>query len=109
MPPLILASSSPRRRELLALGGWTFTIQPAHTDETEHPGELPADYVQRLSREKAHAVAQRVPPGAIILGADPTVVLDQRIIGNPADAAEARQMLSALRGRDHLVLTGLTI
>lgn len=109
MPPLILASASPRRKDLLQFAGWEFTVQPAHADETEHPGEAPAAYVQRLSREKAQAVAQRVPPGPIIIGADTTVVLDNQIIGKPVDAADAVRLLRLLRGRTHEVLTGVTV
>jgi MAF protein len=106
-PTLILASSSPRRRELLSLGGWTFDVRPADVDETPFPAEPAADYVQRLSRAKAQAMA--APPEAVVIGADTIVVLDGRILGKPAQAAEAREFLRALRGRPHLVLTGLSV
>jgi MAF protein len=106
---LILASASPRRKALLAFAGWAFTIQPARADETEHPGEAPVAYVQRLSREKAQIAAQKLDPGPIVIGADTTVVLDDHIIGKPADAAEAARLLRWLRGRAHEVLTGVTV
>ena len=106
---LILASASPRRRELLALGGWTFDIRPANVPEVPQPGESPADFVLRLSREKARHVAASAPPGAIVIGADTDVALDGRILGKPANAAEAQAMLVSLRGRPHEVFTGLAL
>jgi septum formation protein len=108
-PPLILASSSPRRRELLAALGLTFALARPDIDETQHPGEAPSAYVLRLSREKAAAVAARTAPPALILAADTTVILDEAVLGKPADAAEARAMLLALRGRAHRVCTALTL
>jgi MAF protein len=109
MPRLILASASPRRRELLALSGWSFEIVPAHADETPQPGELPAQLVQRLSQAKARHAAEQVTGRAFVIGADTTVVLEGEVIGKPADAAEAIAMLKRLRGREHEVLTGLTV
>ncbi len=114
----ILASSSPRRRELLASLGIDFTIIRPQVDETQHPGEAPLDYVARLSREKAAAVAAQVDEPAAVLAADTVVILgadtlgiDERgdILGKPADAAEARAMLRRLRGRTHQVCTALTL
>jgi len=106
-PILILASNSPRRRELLALGGWAFHLDVADINEDVRPGEEPAVYVERLAREKAQAVLPRCRPGQVILGADTTVVLDGEILGKPADIAEARTMLIRLRGRSHQVYTGI--
>jgi len=103
---LILASSSPRRAELLRAAGINFTVRAADIDETIKPHELPRDYVVRLSREKARAVAR---DGELALGADTTVVLNGEIAGKPADAEDARRMLRALSGRWHEVLTGLTL
>ncbi|MFQ5611651.1 MAG: Maf family protein [Anaerolineae bacterium] len=108
MPPLILASTSPRRRELLALFEIPFTIRTANIDETRLPGEAPAALVQRLSREKALAVAEGLSEG-VIVAADTVVVRGGRILGKPADPAEARQMLRRLRQGPHQVLSGLTV
>jgi septum formation protein len=108
-PTLILASNSPRRRELLALGGWGFHLDVADINEDVRPGEQPAAYVERLAREKAQAVLPRSKPGQVIIGADTTVVLDGEILGKPADAAEARQMLTRLRGREHQVYTAIAV
>ncbi len=105
---LILASGSPRRRELLTQIGILHTVQPAHIDETPHAGEPALTYVRRLALEKALAVhAQR--PGAAILAADTTVVLDGVVLGKPADRAEAEGMLLSLAGRTHLVHTGIAV
>jgi len=103
---LILASSSPRRAELLRAAGIDFTVRAADVDETIRPNEPPYDYVERLSREKARAVAQG---DELALGADTTVVINGEIIGKPADAEEAGQMLRALSGQWHEVLTGVTM
>lgn len=108
-PTLILASNSPRRRELLALGGWSFEAQAADVDEDPREGEAPPDYVLRLAQEKAHAVGRDMTGDAVVLAADTTVVLDGRILGKPADAAEAEQMLGELRGLSHQVFTGLAL
>ncbi len=106
---LILASASPRRRELIALGGWKFTVQTAEIDETPLPGENPSDYVLRLAVGKAQAVAAAAPNPAVIVAADTTVVDQDEILGKPADEAEARTMLERLRGRTHEVHTALTV
>ena len=110
---LILASGSPRRRELLTQAGLTFKVEVADIDETVQPGEAPAKYVQRLAVEKAHAVWERhkdedtSDAPLVVLGADTTVVLDGEILGKPADVADARRMLERLAGRTHQVLTGI--
>ena len=105
---LVLASSSPRRAELLAAAGFVFTIAHADLDETPLPHE-PADrYVRRLAEAKARAVAAR-HPGQPVLGADTTVVVDGDILAKPADAADAAAMLRRLQGRAHEVLTGVAL
>jgi septum formation protein len=105
---LILASASPRRRELLTQAGYTFDVLPADIDETIHFKETPADYVQRLALEKAQAL-QAAHPGTVILGADTTVVLNGKILNKPKDKADAEQMLSALSDNMHQVHTGIAV
>lgn len=105
---LILASKSPRRSELLRAVGWPFEAVPADIDETQHPDETPVDYVKRLAIEKAEAVAARVSSG-LILAADTTVVVDEHVLGQPEDDADARRMLKLLNGRWHEVLTGVAL
>ncbi len=106
--PLILASASPRRRELLAQAGYMFEVVPAHIDETQHANEDPAAYVARLALEKARAIhAQH--PDAIVLGADTTVVLNGEVLNKPADLAEAEHMLRSLSGQTHQVHTGIAV
>ncbi len=100
---LVLASASPRRKELLETAGLVFDVRPADVDESQVAGESPADYVRRLAEEKAAAVRR---PGELTLGADTTVVLDAETLGKPADDADARAMLQRLAGRSHDVLTG---
>jgi len=107
LPLLTLASNSPRRRQLLALGGWMFNVDVADIDETRLPGESPRAYVLRLAEEKARAVQQRTHADQIIIGADTSVVIDGDILGKPVDFAEARAMLARLRGRTHQVFTGI--
>jgi len=108
--PIILASGSPRRAELLAQIGIRFEVQlPAvAVDETPLPGEDPAGYVTRLAAAKALAVAAAAP-GRVILAADTTVVLDGRILGKPVDANDGIGMLLALQDRAHQVLTGVAV
>jgi nucleoside triphosphate pyrophosphatase len=106
---VLLASASPRRRQLLALGGWEFDTASSNVDEILLPGEEPAAYVIRLAREKASACAAHAAPGTIVIGADTTVVIDGEILGKPADAGEATAMLRKLRGRTHQVYTGITV
>jgi septum formation protein len=108
LPKLILASGSPRRAEILASVGWEFTKDSADIDETELPGESPEDYVQRLAREKAEAVAHKYTD-AIVLGADTTVLINHEIIGKPTDLTDAKRMLKMLSGNWHEVLTGIAL
>jgi septum formation protein len=105
---LILASASPRRAELLRAAGMPFTAFPVDIDETPLPGEAADDHVRRLAETKARAAAAR-HPDAIVLGADTVVVIDDRILGKPRDAHDAKAMLHALSGRAHDVLTGVAI
>jgi septum formation protein len=106
---LVLASNSPRRRELLALGGWMFHTRPADVDESQRLGEAPGDYVLRLAESKARACAASSHPDLVIVGADTAVVNGKTILGKPKDMAEAVEMLKALRGRSHQVYTGIAI
>ena len=106
-PVLILASNSPRRRELLALSGWMFDVRPSAVDESRRPDEAPGEYVLRLAETKALAAAPLAHPGQIILAADTAVALAGDILGKPRDVAEAAAMLKNLRGRGHQVYTGL--
>ena len=103
---LILASGSPRRAELLRSAGIDFTVRVADVDEKVLPGELPRDYVVRLSREKAQAVAA---DGELVLGADTTVVMLNEILGKPTDENDARRILRLLSGKWHEVLTGVSL
>ena len=107
-PRVILASQSPRRRELLSLIGISHDVQPAHIDETPYPGELPTVHAERLAREKATLVSAR-EPGALVIGADTIVVAGERILGKPGDDADARAMLRLLSGRTHMVYTAVAI
>ena len=107
---LILASGSPRRAEILRNAGFSFAVQPAHIDETLQPNERSEDYVLRLAKAKAQLVAAKnSAEHAFVIGADTAVVCNGRIFGKPADAAYAREMLSALSGTTHEVLTGIAI
>lgn len=110
-PALILASASPRRRELLAQAGFVFEVAPADVSEFRKPGEDPIHFVGRLAREKAEAVIshQAVTPDTIILGADTIVVVDEEVLGKPQDAADAARMLRMLSGRTHQVITGVCL
>jgi septum formation protein len=109
VPLLLLASNSPRRRQLLALGGWMFGLDISDVDETRLPAEAPADYVRRLAEAKARAVLLRAREEHIIIGADTAVVIDGDVLGKPADEQEARQMLTRLRGCTHQVFTGISV
>jgi len=126
---LILASASPRRRELLTQAGFAFEVHPAHIPEDPLPKEDPIAYVARLAREKAEAVyagfarSATAPRGhepstalrsgrddsLVVLGADTTVTLDGHILGKPEDAADAARMLRMLSGRTHRVITGVAV
>jgi septum formation protein len=107
-PLICLASQSPRRRELLAQIGVPFVVQAADIDETQQQGEPAADYVLRIARAKALAVAAR---GASlpVLAADTTVVIDETVCGKPGDESEALAMLARLSGRTHRVLTAVAL
>lgn len=105
---IVLASASPRRSELMALAGIACKVLPADICEDVLHGEQPAEHVMRLSREKSQAVADKTD-GRFFIGADTVVVLDGRIMGKPADHGEAFEMLSALSGRTHEVITGFTV
>ncbi len=105
---LILASSSPRRRELLAQAGVIFDVHAADIDESRLPGEPATLYVQRLALEKAQAVLARFPH-ATILGADTTVALDGEIMNKPTSPADAARMLGSLASRTHQVYTGVAV
>ncbi len=104
--PIVLASASPRRRELLSLLGLRFDVAPADVDETWRNGEPPAVHAERLAREKAEAVRR---PGAVTVAADTIVVVDGEILGKPTDAADARAMLARLAGRGHVVHTAIAV
>jgi len=107
---LILASASPRRRELLTQAGIEFLVEAADIDETPLPGEAAAAYVQRLAIEKAQAVAALHASDAerpVVLAADTCVVIDDLLLGKPATVAEAIRMLTLLAGRTHAVMTGV--
>ena len=108
-PDLILASASPRRRELLERIGLCFSVEAAEAEENLIPGLSAGNQVMRLSRIKADAVAYRHPEEPVILSADTVVVLDGAILGKPSDEEDARKMLRALSGRTHHVLTGVTV
>lgn len=106
---LVLASNSPRRRQLLTLTGWTFTVRPVNIDEHPLPGELPEAYVLRLAENKARAASLQAQPGQTVLAADTTVADGSAILGKPADDGEARSMLRSLRGREHTVYTAIGV
>ena len=105
-PSLILASGSPRRRELLARFGLEPTVRPVDIDETPRRGEAAAVYVERLAREKARAQGT---PGELILAADTVVAIEDELLGKPLDKGDARRMLRRLAGRSHQVLTGVAL
>ena len=112
---LVLASASPRRRELLAQVGFKFDVTPAHIPEDPRAGEDPIAYVTRLAREKAEVVYAELSSkstsqdGLVVLGADTTVTLDNHILGKPEDERDAARMLRMLSGRSHHVITGVAV
>jgi septum formation protein len=110
---LVLASASPRRRELLTQAGFEFRVHPAHIPEEPHLNEDPVAYVSRLAREKAETVFKQLAGeyGAdlIVLGADTTVTLDNQILGKPDSAQDAARILRLLSGRTHRVITGVAL
>jgi len=107
---LVLASASPRRRELLTQAGFSFQIHPAHIPEDPYPNEDPLAYVTRLAREKAQAVYNELANSELVaLGADTTVTLDNHNLGKPEDPNDAARMLRLLSGRTHRVITGVAL
>jgi septum formation protein len=105
---VVLASSSPRRRQLLDLIGIPHEVRPANIDETMRPREAPRRHAERLAREKATKVATR-DPELITIGADTVVVINRKVLGKPRDVAEAIRMLSELSGREHTVITAVAV
>ena len=101
---LTLASTSPRRRQLLEMLGIPVEVRPSHIPEVRSPDELPAAYTLRLARAKAQSV-----PGAFVLGADTTVALDEHVLEKPADAEDAVRILDLLQGRTHEVVTAVAL
>lgn len=108
MSKLILASASPRRRELLGLFGIGFEVEAADIDERIDPGETPAGYVERVAAEKAGAVASR-RPGCFVLGSDTAVAVDHNCLGKPVGGEQARHMLGQLSGREHEVFSSVAL
>jgi septum formation protein len=108
---LVLASSSPRRQELLRSAGIRFVAQAADVPEVPRPGEPPLEYARRLARDKARAVAhtRQIGKGDLVVGADTIVVVDQQMLEKPADEADAARMLRMLSGRTHQVTTGVCL
>jgi septum formation protein len=101
---LVLASGSPRRRQLLEMLGIPIEVRPSHVPEVRHPAESPQAYAERLAREKAESV-----PGSFVLGADTTVVVHGEMLEKPADAGDALRMLRRLQGRTHHVITAIAL
>jgi septum formation protein len=107
---IVLGSISPRRKELMILGGWEFDIRPAHVNEDLLPEEEPRKYVLRVAASKARTVAAQVATGSLVITADTTVVDPQgKILAKPQHEQEAIDMLERLRGRTHQVLTGIVV
>ena len=108
--PLVLASASPRRKQLLEMLGIPVIVRPSHIPEVHDPSEAPEAYAARLARTKAESVAAELDdPAALVLGADTTVVLDHHLLEKPADAEDALRMLRALQGRTHEVVTAIAL
>ena len=106
---LLLASNSPRRKQLLALGNWNFNIVVSDVDESQLADETPKDYVLRLAQAKALAVIEKAHPENIIIGSDTAVVDGNEILGKPKDEEDAVRMLKQLRGHTHQVFTGVAV
>jgi septum formation protein len=106
---LVLASTSPRRQQLFSLLGWPFQVISADIDERTEPGETPRQYVLRLAHAKGEAVLPQAPRESLIVAADTAVVDGDHILGKPGDFTQAVEMLQRLRGRTHLVYTGLVV
>ena len=105
---VVLASSSPRRRQLLDLIGIAHEVRPPNIDETMRPRETPRRHAERLAREKASAIAKR-DPDLITIGADTIVVVSRKVLGKPRDADDAARMLALLSGREHMVTTAVAV
>jgi septum formation protein len=105
---VVLASSSPRRRELLDLIGISHEVRPANIDETMRAREAPRRHAERLAREKASAIATR-DPDVVTIGADTVVVINRKVLGKPSDAEQAAWMLGMLSGREHTVITAVAV
>ena len=105
----ILASASPRRRELLRNAGFDFGVQPSHIEEAMQPGEPPEEFARRAAREKAEQVAASCPAGSFVLGADTVVVINGETLGKPSGRQDAARMLRLLSGRTHQVHTGICL
>ena len=108
LPRVILASQSPRRRELLTLVGITHEVRPADIDETYLAGEKPAPHAERLARGKCAVIAER-EPDALVIGSDTIVVVDGEVLGKPKDEGDAAHMLRRLSGRSHIVVTAVAV
>ena len=108
LPKIILASTSPRRSELLKQIGVEFELASGNVQERPHPDEAPPDYITRIARAKVIAVARQYESG-LIIGADTVVVLDGQLMGKPEDEADAERMLRSLSGRWHAVMTGVAL
>lgn len=106
---LILASASPRRRQLFALGNWNFEVIVSAVDETPFDNESAREYVSRLAKAKALAIRSKVKKEALIIGSDTTVVDGQEILGKPIDESDAERILKQLRGKNHQVMTGIAM
>jgi septum formation protein len=108
-PRVVLASASPRRRELLRLVGIDHEVRPADIDESYLPGEVPRAHAERLARGKAEAIAASAGSEAVTIGSDTIVVVDGDVLGKPRDREHAAQMLRRLSGRSHIVMTGVAV
>lgn len=106
---MILASQSPRRRELLGQMGFSFTVRPAKGEELPHPELTPAQLVEELARQKALEVSAEAEADDVVVAADTVVAIDGKVLGKPHDKVHAAQMLSALSGREHTVYTGVAV
>ena len=108
LPPVILASASPRRRDLLNLISLAHEVRPADVDETYLTGEQPAEHAERLARSKAEKIASG-GDHALVIGADTIVVIDGQVLGKPRDKADAARMIGMLSGRTHTVMTAIAV
>ena len=106
---MILASQSPRRRQLLGQMGFSFTVRPAKGEELPHPELTPAQLVEELARQKALEVSAEADADDVVVAADTVVAIDGKVLGKPHDKVHAAQMLSALSGREHTVYTGVAV